>query len=72
MILSFVSFIIVQFALVYILNMDKYMYGTLGELPTYFIVSGMILFIAEIIFIIIARVKKAESILKGFFLLTVI
>ena len=68
MLICFACFTLAQFALVYVTGLYKCMYDSVEKLPVTVIIAGMVMFLAEVLLIIIARIKKLDFLLRGFFL----
>ena len=69
MLICFACFTLAQFALVYATGLYKCMYD---KLPVTVIIAGMVMLLAEVLLIIIARIKKLDFLLRGFFLFKLI
>lgn len=68
MLICFACFTLAQFALVYATGLYKCMYDSVEKLPVTVIIAGMVMLLAEVLLIIIARIKKLDFLLRGFFL----
>ena len=72
MLICFACFTLAQFALVYATGLYKCMYDSVEKLPVTVIIAGMVMLLAEVLLIIIARIKKLDFLLRGFFLFKLI
>jgi hypothetical protein len=72
MLICFACFTLAQFALIYATGLYKSMYDSVEKLTVPVIVAGMIMLLAEVLLILIARIKKLDFLLRGFFLFKLI
>ena len=68
MIASFAGFTAVQFIIVYVTGLQKMMYETTEKLPVKLVAVGTTVLVVEIAFIIVARLRKLDVVLRGYFL----
>lgn len=68
MIASFIGITVLHFAIVYVAGLQKMMYESAEKLPVKLVAVGMAILVAEIVFIIVARIRKLDVILRGYFL----